>query len=198
MRPTVSGLLFLGAFTALLATARPVAGAAADLRLVTAAAEQDKAAIRALLKQRVDVNARRADGATALLWAVHFNDLETVDLLLKAGADVNASDDHGMTPLAQAVENNNPALVQRLLGAGSNANAAQTSGMTPLMAAAHTGSVEIAKALIARGADVNAATVETGNTPLMWRSPIAGRTSRRCWSRTTATCTARRSKGSPR
>jgi ankyrin repeat protein len=168
MRPTVSGWLFLGAFTALLATARPVAGAAPDLRLVTAAAEQDKAAIRALLKQRVDVNARRADGATALLWAVHFNDLETVYLLLKAGADVNAADDHGMTPLAQAVENNNPALVQRLLGAGSNANAAQTSGMTPLMTAAHTGSVEIAKALIARGADVNAATVETGNTPLMW------------------------------
>src|SRR3954453_8207416 len=99
MRPTVSGLLFLGAFTALLATARPVAGAAADLRLVTAAAEQDKAAIRALLKQRVDVNARRADGATALLWAVHFNDLESVDLLLEAGGAVKNGEDHGAPPL---------------------------------------------------------------------------------------------------
>src|SRR3954462_5311536 len=133
MRSILSCATVFVTIVALATGARQASAAASDLRLVNAAAEQDKAAIRALLKQRVDVNARRADGATALLWAVHFNDLETVDLLLKAGADVNAADDHGMTPLAQAVENNNPALVQRLLGAGSNANAAQTSGMTPLM-----------------------------------------------------------------
>jgi ankyrin repeat protein len=74
-------------------------------QLVNAAADQDKTAIRALLKQGANVNATRADGATALLWAAHWNDLETVDLLLHAGAKVNVADDHGVTPLAQAAEN---------------------------------------------------------------------------------------------
>jgi len=168
MRSIVSRATVLLAFAALAAGARPALAAGPDLRLVDAAAAQDKAAIRTLLKQRVDVNARRADGATALLWAVHFNDLETVDLLIKAGADVNAGDDHGVTPLSQATENNNIALVQRLLAGGANPNAAQASGMTPLMTAAHTGNVEVVKTLLSRGADVNAMTKETGISALMW------------------------------
>ena len=44
-----------------------------DLRLVTAAKEQDMQAVRKLLKAGVDVNAARADGSTAFLWAVHWN-----------------------------------------------------------------------------------------------------------------------------
>src|SRR5713226_4658229 len=90
---------------ALLAIATITLAAEPQGQLANAAADQDKAAIRALLKQGVNVNAARADGATALLWAAHWNDLETVDLLLHAGAKVNAADDHGVTPLAQAAEN---------------------------------------------------------------------------------------------
>ena len=45
-----------------------------DLRLVSAAAEQDTQAVRALLDAGVDVNTPRADGATALLWAAHWDD----------------------------------------------------------------------------------------------------------------------------
>jgi ankyrin repeat protein len=144
------------------------AGAAADQRLVNAAADQDKAAVRALLKQSVDVNAARADGSTALLWSAHWNDLETVDLLLKAGAKVNTADDYGVTPLSRAAENASIAMVERLLKAGANPNLAELSGMTPLMTATHTGNVAVVKALMARGANVNAATVETKNTALMW------------------------------
>src|SRR6476659_6150967 len=63
-----------------------------DLRIVEAAARQDMATVRTLLKQRgVNVNTARADGATALLWAAHWNDLQTADALLKAGANVNAA-----------------------------------------------------------------------------------------------------------
>ena len=40
-----------------------------DFRLVEAVKEQDYEAVRALLKQRVDVNAPQPDGATALHWA---------------------------------------------------------------------------------------------------------------------------------
>ena len=43
--------------------------ASPDLRLVTAVAEQDAQTARALLDECIDVNASRADGVTALLWA---------------------------------------------------------------------------------------------------------------------------------
>jgi ankyrin repeat protein len=139
-----------------------------DLRLVDAAAKQDMSAVRALVRQGVNVNTARADGSTALLWAAHWNDAETVDVLLAAGADVNAADDHGVTPLARACVNTNPALVEKLLAAGANRNAAQTSGLTPLMIAAHTGNVAVVQLLLARGANVNAAMTRTGTTALMW------------------------------
>ena len=145
-----------------------LAAAADDLRLVTAAADQDRAAVQRLLKERVDVNARRADGVTALLWAAHWNDLAMADLLLRAGANVNAADDYNVTALARAAENASPAMVEKLLQAGASPNAAQTSGLTPLMIAAKTGSVELVKALLAHGANVNAATTETNSTAVMW------------------------------
>ncbi len=167
MRVTVNQLAGVGTLVCL-CLAGPAAAADSDLRLVNAAADQDKAAVRALLEQGVDVNATRADGATALLWAVHFNDTEMADLLMRAGAKVNAGDDHGVTPLALACENANVAMVEKLLAAGANPNAAQTSGLTPLMIAAHTGKVSVVQALIARGASVNAATSETRDTALTW------------------------------
>ena len=144
------------------------AAAAQDLRLVSAAADQDANTVGALVAEGVDVNTRRADGATALLWATHWDDLDTVDLLLQAGADVNAADDHGVTPLARAAENASFLMVERLLGAGADANAAQTSGLTPLMTAAQTGNLAIVRAILDQGADVNAATGETASTALMW------------------------------
>jgi ankyrin repeat protein len=151
-----------------LSATRAMAAAGPDLRVVAAAQDQNHEALRALLKQGADVNAARADGVTALLWAVHFNDAESVDLLLRAGAKVNAADDHGLTPLAQACENTNVALVEKLLAAKADPNVAQTSGLTPLMIAAHTNSLEIATILLARGADVNAATTKLKDTALMW------------------------------
>src|SRR5262245_57048984 len=139
-----------------------------DLRLVNAAQQQDRATMRTLVKQKVDVNAARADGATALLWAAHFGDLEMVDLLIAAGAKVNQGGIHAVTPLSRAAENAHPALVQKLLTAGANPNLAQDSGLTPLMIAANTGNVQVVKALLISGADVNAGTKETKVTALMY------------------------------
>ena len=153
----------------LLALAVGVSAAGAqDLRLVGAAAAQDARAVRALLHEGVDVDARRADGATALLWATHWDDLETVGLLLEAGANVNAADDHGVTPLSRAAENASPAMTDALLAVGADANASQTSGLTPLMTAARTGNAQVVRRLLAGGARVNDATSETGSTALMW------------------------------
>ncbi len=144
------------------------AAAGPDLRLVGAAAEQDRDAVRVLIREGIDVDASRADGVTALLWAAHWDDSEMVDLLLDAGADVNAAEDHGVTPLARASKNASADMVERLLAAGADPNAAQTNGLTPLMIAAQTGNVDVVRALLARGADPNAAAAETGATALMW------------------------------
>ena len=142
--------------------------AAQDLRLVTAAAEGDAAAVRALVAEGAGVDARRADGATALLWAAHRDDLEMVDLLLRAGADVNAADDNGVTPLERAAENASTIMVEKLLAAGASTQASRTSGLTPLMSAARTGHLQVVETLLRHGAEVNAATTETRSTALMW------------------------------
>ena len=139
-----------------------------DLRLVAAAARQDAAAVRALIDEGVDVDARRSDGVTALLWAAHRDDVATAELLLAAGADPDSADDHGVTPLIRAAENASLVLVERLLAAGAAAGAPQGNGLTPLMVAARTGNLDIVGALLKHGAEVNAATAELGATALMW------------------------------
>src|SRR5882724_9915592 len=83
-----------------------------DTRLVDALQHQDNQAARALLKQGIDVNSRAADGATAIQWAAHWNDMEMTELLIKAGADVNAPDDHGMSALSLACENVSSRMVE--------------------------------------------------------------------------------------
>ena len=142
--------------------------AAADHRLAQAAKNKDKAAIRLLLKQKLDVNAPQADGATALHWAAHWDDVETVDLLIERGANVNVANDYGATPLWVACADRHPATVQKLLAAGANPNAGLLSGETVLMRCALTGDPAAVQALLARGADVHAKEPSTGQTALMW------------------------------
>ena len=139
-----------------------------DLRLADAARNKDWPAVRSLLKQGADVNARMHDGSTALLWAAHWNDLETADLLIGAGADVNAANDLRTTPLSLACTNANAALVERLLSAGANPNTPIATGETPLITCAGTGNADAVRALIGRGADVNAKETSQNQTALMW------------------------------
>jgi ankyrin repeat protein len=153
---------------ACLAAASTVAAAADDLRLVDAVERQDWAAARRFIDQRVDVNARQADGTTAVAWASHWAHLETVDLLIRGGADVNLANDLGVTPLALATKNGNVPLVEKLLAANADPKLASSTGETPLMIAAHTGSDTIVRALLARGAQPDAAATATRQTPLMF------------------------------
>ena len=91
-----------------------VIAAGSDLRLIQAVKNQDRDAVRSLLKQRVDVNAAEGDGSTALHWAAHRNDLETVDQLIRQGANVNAATDLRVMPLSLACLNGNAAIVDKL------------------------------------------------------------------------------------
>jgi len=86
--------------------------AAGDLRLVNAARNKDRDAVRALVKQRVDVHTPQGDGTTALAWAAHWDDPEMADLLIGAGAAVDAANDYGVTPLWEACNNASGAMVE--------------------------------------------------------------------------------------
>jgi ankyrin repeat protein len=145
-----------------------VVAASGDARLAEAARNQDQPIVRALLGQHADVNGRTEDGSTALLWAAHWNDVETATLLIRAGADANAANDFRITPLSLACTNASAPLVGLLLKAGANPNMPIATGETPLMTCAGTGSTDAVRLLIARGAGVNAKEPAENQTALMW------------------------------
>lgn len=142
--------------------------AAGDGRLIDAVRARDSARVRALLTERVNVNATQGDGATALHWAVHIDDLALVDTLIRAGARADVADDTGATPLFLACTNRNAESVSRLLAAGANPNAALLNGETVLMTCARAGNATAVRALLGRGADVNAKESAHNQTALMW------------------------------
>jgi ankyrin repeat protein len=126
-------------------------------------------AVRAMLKQKTNINATQPDGTTALHWAAHWNDLETVNLLLRAGANPKLANRYGATPLSEAASVGNAAIIEALLKAGADPKALTTAdGETVLMTAARAGNVDAVKALLDRGADVNARENYKGQTALMW------------------------------
>ena len=153
---------------ALLLAAMSVRGAGPDAVLADAAERMDRAAVRALLQQRVDVNTPQIDGMTALHWAAFKDDLETGELLVRAGANVKAANRYGVTPLSLACVNGNGEMVELLLKAGADPNTALPGGETALMTAARTGSLAPVKSLLARGARVDSRDERRGQTALMW------------------------------
>lgn len=159
--PLFSGFLVLLWFSG-------IAAAEGERPLVDAARNRDAAKVRALLREKVDVNARSSDGSTALLWAVHRDDAAIAEQLIRAGADVNTANDYRVTPLSAACTNGNAAIVEQLLSAGANPDAPIGTGETPIMTCSATGSVPAVRALIARGASVNAAEPSLRQTALMW------------------------------
>jgi len=142
--------------------------AAADAPLADAMEKMDRAAVRALLQRRADVNAPQVDGMTALHWAAHQDDLESVELLVRAGANVKAVNRYGVAPLTLAVTNGDGAMVETLLKAGADPNTTLPGGETALMTAARVGVIASVKALLARGATVDAKDQTHGQTAVMW------------------------------
>lgn len=155
--PILAGLLYAGCLAS-----------AAEVPLIEAVKQHDRAAINGLLDRGSELDAAEADGTTALHWAARLDDLEMVEILLDAGAAVDAPTRFGVTPLALASNNGSAAMVERLLQAGADANAISREGQTPLMTAALAGRAAVVEALLAHGADVNAAESYKGQTALMW------------------------------
>ena len=143
------------------------AGVGADA--ANAAESKNTDALKALVKQRADVNAAQPDGTTALHWAAHWNDAEAVSLLLRAGANAKAVNRYGSTPLSEAVVSGNAVMIESLLNAGASPKTLTSeNGETVLMTAARAGNVDAVRLLLDRGADVNAKETYKGQTALMW------------------------------
>jgi ankyrin repeat protein len=172
MRLTIDDMRSTNWILAIACAAILVAGvstlsAQSDLRLVTALKNQNSAAARALIRQRADVNAADVDGSTALQWAAHWNDLDTVKALLAAGAKPNAANRYGVSPLHEAATIGSAPIINALLRAGAKADAAYGEGETALMLAARSGNLESVKLLLEANADANAAESFRGQTALM-------------------------------
>src|SRR3982750_3235678 len=106
----------IGTCTALLVLAAPGLMAARS-DVADAVMKGDKAAVRALLEQRSDVNTPQADGATALHWAVYRGDIDTANVLFRAGANVKAVNRDGATPLSLASTNGDATMIATLIKA---------------------------------------------------------------------------------
>ncbi|HLI83263.1 MAG TPA: ankyrin repeat domain-containing protein [Bryobacteraceae bacterium] len=150
---------FLSCFSAYAASTSPVADAAQN---------GDIGTVRALLRQKTDVNAPQPDGATAIQWAAHRDDLEMADLLIAAGANVKLANREGVTPLWLAAQNGSPQMIEKLVAAGADVNERDPNGETPLMMASRNGNVAAIKVLLDHGADVNLKENLRGTTALMW------------------------------
>ena len=86
-----------------------IGAAAGSSDVADAAMARDRGRIRTLVEQKADANTPQADGATALHWAAHWDDLETAGLLLAAGAKPMAANREGATPMFLASENGSAA-----------------------------------------------------------------------------------------
>jgi len=145
-----------------------LSAAGSDLRLTDAVNRGDREAVRALLQQKIDLNAGQPDGTTALHWAVRRDDVELAQLLIRAGARVDATTRYGVTPLYLASVNGNAAVIDALLRGGADPNSANPGGETALMTAARTGKLDAVTLLLDKGAAVNAKENVRGQTALMW------------------------------
>jgi uncharacterized protein len=147
-----STMLTVVAIAALVPAAALAAG---DTRLADAAMKGDGAAVRALISDKVDVNAPGADGTPALHWSVRVDNVEMARTLIAAGATVKLANRYGITPLALAIANGSTEMMRVLLDAGADANAVDPTGETMLMAASRVGVTGAVQLLLDRGAAVN-------------------------------------------
>jgi|GEM_PF-307913 len=114
--------------------------------LWNAAREGDVAAVKKLLAEGVDVDAKNRYEATALFFACDKGHTEVVRTLIEHGADVNAKDNfYGATPLSWAVMNERLGALRLLLEQGVEGAGAALPG------AVGSGNLEMLKLLVEKG-----------------------------------------------
>ena len=139
-------------FAAVWAVAIGAAAAAeGDPRLFAAVRQGDVKFLKEHLDQP-SLGARDRRGATLLMHAAAFGNVEILKLLLDAGADVNARNDFDATALLWGARD--PEKSWLLIERGANVNARSKQGRTPLMLASlRPGGSETVALMLEKGAD---------------------------------------------
>jgi hypothetical protein len=107
-----------------------------NIKLIRSSMFGNREAVKKLLKEGADVNAKNSYGYTALILASSNGRTEIVAMLLDAGANVNARTNTnywGSTALIRASENKHTEIVSMLLDNGADVNATDNDGDTALM-----------------------------------------------------------------
>lgn len=120
-----------------------------------AVADNDIAAIRALLSAGVEIDARDHKGRTALLVAAHGNKVEAAAALIEAGANVNAKDDIDDSPYLCAGARGHLEILKMTLAHGADLESTNRYGGTALIPAAERGHVETVCTLIMAGVELD-------------------------------------------
>lgn len=95
-----------------------------------------------------DINAKGKDGATPLMVASCFSQIEIIKLLVSLGADMKVKSDDGSTLLHVAAQQGHVELVKYLVAElGADTRAKNNIDYTPLFFAAYMGHVEVVKLL---------------------------------------------------
>nr|XP_018904892.1 PREDICTED: uncharacterized protein LOC109035644 [Bemisia tabaci] len=143
-------------------------------KLLNASSKVDVEGIKSCLEAGAIVNARNAEGMTALHYAVSCSNIDATNLLLEYNADVELETNKGNRPLDIAVAKNNQELVGILLRHSEKldfrkrnriVNAKTLEGMTALHIAAEKNCVHIVQLLLGNGAVYNIKN-NAGMTPL--------------------------------
>ena len=122
-----------------------------DTALVIALRDDADKVFKVLLETPgIDLEARSANGNTALMMAAYKHKREAVDALLASGARVNQN---GWTALHYAASAGDIPVMQAFLARGATVDACAPTNITPLMFAAREGQEEAVRLLLASGAD---------------------------------------------
>ncbi|SPA22493.1 conserved hypothetical protein; ankyrin repeat; putative exported protein [Cupriavidus taiwanensis] len=145
----------LSLFIAMLTSISAAASATPEQQLREAAARGDAAQVSALLAQGASIDARDAQGRTALLLATHHNRVQAARVLIDAGADVNAQDAIHDSPYLYAGARGHNEILRLTLAHGADLRSTNRYGGTALIPAAERGHVETVRMLIAAGVAVD-------------------------------------------
>lgn len=153
------------------ASARPVAQAALDERLRSAAWDNDVARARRLIRRGADVNAKDETQQSAYLIATSEGYLELLRLTLRHRALVDDKDSWHGTGLIRAAERGHALVVGELLGAGIDRDHVNRIGYQAIHEAVWFGEdteayATTVRVLAAGGVQLDRPSVDEGLTPL--------------------------------
>lgn len=126
-----------------------------DARLLRAVRSDDPSGIEAAIAAGANVNARAADGTTALVIPARADNVGALNVLLEHGADPNLTSPGEGNALAAAARRGQLRAVIALVEHGARVNDLAPGIGTPLGASARTGQYFVVKYLVEHGADVN-------------------------------------------